>query len=49
MDMLYTYVATSLDRDFSIFTLAAWVHTEGSVGMAKHAIGLKLGGRLVLW
>ena len=46
MDTLYAYVATALDRDFSIFTLVTCVHKERSVGMAKSAIGLKLGERL---
>ena len=40
--MLYTYVATALDRNFSIFMFVARVHKKRSIWIAKRAIDLKL-------
>ena len=45
---LYVYVAMALNCNFLIFMLVAWVREELSIRIAKHAIGLKLGGRLFL-
>ena len=49
MYMFYTYIATALDNDFSIFYVSSAGVQRVPVRMAKHAIGLKLAGRLVLW
>ena len=42
------YIATPLDRNFSIFMIVARSRTKRATSNVKHAIGLKLGGRLAL-
>ena len=42
------YIATPLDRNFSIYMRVARLQTKRAISNAKHAIGLKLGGRLAL-
>ena len=41
-------VKSTVDRNFSIFMRVARSQTKRTISNAKHAIGLKLGGRLVL-
>ena len=41
-------IATPLDRNFSIIEGVARSQTKRSSSIAKHAMGLRLGGRLAL-
>ena len=45
----YVYIAMPLDRNFSVTVGVLRLQIKRSSSYAKHAIGLKLGGRLALW